>query len=66
MQIKVTDGQFDIVWTITRNDADVTTVTQVDRLGTYPLDFRNEHRAVTWMLDQAHYAVNDMGFNYTL
>lgn len=66
LKIKVTDGTFDISWEVTRNDPDVTTITQVDSLGTYPLDFRSEHDAVTWMLDRADYAVNNMGFNYTL
>lgn len=64
--VKVTDGIFNISWTVEVKSAEVTTVTQVDRLGTYPLDFRTEHNAVAWMLDQAHYAVNEMGFKYTI
>lgn len=65
MKISVSDGTFTIVWTVKEIDGHIQVV-QVDKLGTYPLDFRNAHTAITWMLTQAEYAVNVMGFKYIL
>lgn len=63
-KISVSDGEFDITWRLNTSDAGVSTVTQVDKLGDYPLDFRTEHDAIQWALSQAIYAVQEMGFKY--
>jgi hypothetical protein len=65
LRIRMADGNSFIEWTLLGTDKSGVFARQVDKSGTYRLPFATTDLAGAWIIEQANFARNEMGFKFT-
>jgi hypothetical protein len=68
MRIKMSDGKNTIEWTMVTHNrvTGEVTIKQVDRLGTWRVSQISADIAGAWIIDQANFCRNEMGYKFVV